>query len=106
MDAFTFSQNNFRLLLFVNLFLDLFVNPSSSSEPDMNIHVDICWMRLEEDMCSEPLQGHRTTYTECCCLYGFAWSGQCAFCPRRDSGEKHVIGWLIFKKKRHVNKCA
>lgn len=39
-------------------------------------------------MCSEPLQGHRTTYTECCCLYGIAWSGQCAFCPKRNSGEK------------------
>lgn len=39
-------------------------------------------------MCAEPLQGRRTTYTECCCLYGIAWSGQCALCPRRDSGER------------------
>lgn len=39
-------------------------------------------------MCSEPLQGRRTTYTECCCLYGIAWSGHCAFCPGRDSGER------------------
>lgn len=52
-------------------------------------NMDICWQRLEEGkMCSDPLQGRRTTFTECCCLFGFAWSGQCALCPSRDSGEK------------------
>lgn len=51
-------------------------------------NMDICWQRLEEGkMCADPLQGRRTTFTECCCLFGFAWSGQCALCPRRDSGE-------------------
>lgn len=76
------------------MFFNLFVNPSSLFHPepletDHDVHMDICWQRLEGDnMCSEPLQGRRTTYTECCCLYGIAWSGQCAFCPRRDSGEK------------------
>lgn len=76
------------------LFLSRFVNPCKfclleTLEPDHDVHMDICWQRLEGDnMCSEPLQGRRTTYTECCCLYGIAWSGQCAFCPRRDSGEK------------------
>ncbi len=60
-----------------------------SLEIDHDVHMDICWQRLEGDnMCAQPLQGRRTTYTECCCLYGIAWSGQCAFCPRRDSGEK------------------
>jgi len=50
--------------------------------------MDICWQVLVEDnMCANPLAGHRTTYTECCCLYGVAWSEQCAFCPRKDSGE-------------------
>ncbi|XP_061898280.1 latent-transforming growth factor beta-binding protein 1-like isoform X2 [Entelurus aequoreus] len=60
------------------------------SNPD--VHMDICWQRLEGDnMCSEPLRGRRTTYTECCCLYGIAWSGQCAFCPRRDSEDYAVM---------------
>ncbi|XP_044021842.1 latent-transforming growth factor beta-binding protein 2-like isoform X2 [Siniperca chuatsi] len=60
-------------------------------EPDHNVHMDICWQGLEGDnMCSRPYQVHRTTYTECCCLYGIAWSGQCAFCPRRDS-EDYII---------------
>lgn len=51
-------------------------------------NMDICWQRLDDGkMCSDPLQGRRTTFTECCCLFGFAWSGQCALCPRRDSGK-------------------
>uniref|UniRef100_A0A3B4THE6 Latent-transforming growth factor beta-binding protein 2 n=1 Tax=Seriola dumerili TaxID=41447 RepID=A0A3B4THE6_SERDU len=61
-------------------------------EPDHDVHMDICWQRLEDDnMCAEPLQGRRTTYTECCCLYGIAWSGQCAFCPRRDSDDYAIM---------------
>ncbi|XP_069008172.1 latent-transforming growth factor beta-binding protein 2-like isoform X2 [Embiotoca jacksoni] len=61
-------------------------------ESDHDVHMDICWQQLEGDsMCAEPLQGRRTTYTECCCLYGIAWSGQCAFCPRRDSDDYAVM---------------
>ncbi|XP_051252129.1 latent-transforming growth factor beta-binding protein 1 isoform X4 [Dicentrarchus labrax] len=61
-------------------------------EPDHDVHMDICWQRLEgHNMCSEPLQNRRTTYTECCCLYGIAWSGQCAFCPRKDSEDYAIM---------------
>ncbi|KAG7510151.1 latent-transforming growth factor beta-binding protein 2 [Solea senegalensis] len=61
-------------------------------EPDHDVHMDICWQTLEGDnVCAEPLLGRRTTYTECCCLYGVAWSGQCAFCPRRDSDDYAVM---------------
>ncbi|XP_066550639.1 latent-transforming growth factor beta-binding protein 2 isoform X2 [Amia ocellicauda] len=50
--------------------------------PDELIHMDICWKGLtDEYMCSGPLQDRRTTYTECCCMYGVAWGVQCAFCP-------------------------
>ncbi|MED6269631.1 hypothetical protein CHARACLAT_001530 [Characodon lateralis] len=53
-----------------------------------DVHVDICWRQLEgHNMCAEPIQERRTTYTECCCLYGVAWSGQCALCPRKDSDD-------------------
>uniref|UniRef100_A0A3Q2YFT0 Latent-transforming growth factor beta-binding protein 2 n=1 Tax=Hippocampus comes TaxID=109280 RepID=A0A3Q2YFT0_HIPCM len=63
-----------------------------SVESNLDVHMDICWQRLEGDnMCSEPLQGRRTTYTECCCLYGVAWSGQCAFCPRKDSEDYAIM---------------
>ncbi|CAN9502211.1 unnamed protein product [Ophioblennius macclurei] len=57
-----------------------------------DVHMDICWQRLEGDnVCAEPLEGRRTTYTECCCLYGVAWSGHCAFCPGRDSDDYAVM---------------
>uniref|UniRef100_A0A673BUW2 Latent-transforming growth factor beta-binding protein 2 n=1 Tax=Sphaeramia orbicularis TaxID=375764 RepID=A0A673BUW2_9TELE len=68
------------------------LNTTETLEPDHDVHMDICWQRLERDsMCAEPLQGRRTTYTECCCLYGLAWSGQCAFCPRKDSDDYAVM---------------
>ncbi|XP_077477213.1 latent-transforming growth factor beta-binding protein 2-like isoform X3 [Stigmatopora argus] len=67
-------------------------------ESNSDVHMDICWQRLEGDnVCSDPLQGRRTTYTECCCLYGIAWSGQCAFCPRKDSEDYAVMCNLPFR---------
>ncbi|XP_012868977.1 PREDICTED: latent-transforming growth factor beta-binding protein 2 [Dipodomys ordii] len=63
------------------------VNTTSSTEdlPDHDIHMDICWKQVTNDVCSQPLRGHRTTYTECCCQDGEAWSQQCALCPPRSS---------------------
>uniref|UniRef100_A0A8C5E905 Latent transforming growth factor beta binding protein 2 n=2 Tax=Gouania willdenowi TaxID=441366 RepID=A0A8C5E905_GOUWI len=67
-------------------------NTEETTETEHDVHMDICWQRLEGDnMCAGPLQGRRTTYTECCCLYGVAWSGQCAFCPRRDSDDYAIM---------------
>uniref|UniRef100_A0A8C6MJU9 Latent-transforming growth factor beta-binding protein 1 n=1 Tax=Nothobranchius furzeri TaxID=105023 RepID=A0A8C6MJU9_NOTFU len=64
------------------------VSLNTTEDPDQDVHVDICWRRLEGDnMCADPVQERRTTYTECCCLSGVAWSGQCAFCPRKDSAD-------------------
>ncbi|XP_076733596.1 latent-transforming growth factor beta-binding protein 2 isoform X3 [Maylandia zebra] len=60
------------------------------SEDD--VHVDICWQQLEGDnMCAKPLSDRRTTYTECCCLHGVAWSEHCALCPRKDSADYAVM---------------
>uniref|UniRef100_A0A8P4FWM1 Latent transforming growth factor beta binding protein 2 n=1 Tax=Dicentrarchus labrax TaxID=13489 RepID=A0A8P4FWM1_DICLA len=68
------------------------ISLNTTEEPDHDVHMDICWQRLEgHNMCSEPLQNRRTTYTECCCLYGIAWSGQCAFCPRKDSEDYAIM---------------
>uniref|UniRef100_A0A8C0RPQ6 Latent-transforming growth factor beta-binding protein 2 n=1 Tax=Canis lupus familiaris TaxID=9615 RepID=A0A8C0RPQ6_CANLF len=53
--------------------------------PDHDIHMDICWKRVTNYVCSQPLHGRRTTYTECCCQDGEAWSQQCALCPPRSS---------------------
>uniref|UniRef100_A0AAQ5WZZ9 Latent-transforming growth factor beta-binding protein 1 n=1 Tax=Amphiprion ocellaris TaxID=80972 RepID=A0AAQ5WZZ9_AMPOC len=68
------------------------IGVNTTEEYDHDVHVDICWQRLEGDnMCAEPLQGRRTTYTECCCLYGIAWSGNCAFCPKRFSEDYAIM---------------
>uniref|UniRef100_A0A3Q1EW23 Latent-transforming growth factor beta-binding protein 1 n=1 Tax=Acanthochromis polyacanthus TaxID=80966 RepID=A0A3Q1EW23_9TELE len=68
------------------------IGVNTTEEYDHDVHVDICWQRIEGDnMCAEPLQGRRTTYTECCCLYGIAWSGNCAFCPKRYSEDYAIM---------------
>ncbi|XP_053783726.1 latent-transforming growth factor beta-binding protein 2 isoform X2 [Desmodus rotundus] len=63
------------------------VNSTGGMEdlPDHDIHMDICWKKVTNYVCSQPLHGHRTTYTECCCQDGEAWSQQCALCPPRSS---------------------
>ncbi|KAJ8248500.1 hypothetical protein GJAV_G00242690 [Gymnothorax javanicus] len=53
----------------------------------VNIYQDICWQRVTPDSltCNNPLADRKTTYTECCCLYGEAWGMDCALCPMKDS---------------------
>ncbi|CAB1330915.1 unnamed protein product, partial [Coregonus sp. 'balchen'] len=64
------------------------VNTPEAYEPDE----DICWQAMAElYVCSQPLVGRRTTYTECCCLYGVAWGGLCYFCPSRDSDDYALL---------------
>lgn len=63
---------------------------SSLSEQieETDVYQDLCWEHLSDEyVCSRPLVGKQTTYTECCCLYGEAWGMQCALCPMKDSGE-------------------
>ncbi|KAL7980669.1 hypothetical protein Chor_001823 [Crotalus horridus] len=46
----------------------------------------VCWQEVGPDLvCRRPRLDRRVTYTECCCLYGEAWSMNCALCPARDS---------------------
>uniref|UniRef100_A0A4X2LSH4 Latent-transforming growth factor beta-binding protein 2 n=1 Tax=Vombatus ursinus TaxID=29139 RepID=A0A4X2LSH4_VOMUR len=62
------------------------VNSTGSMDlPDHDIHTDICWKKVTNYVCSQPFRSHRTTYTECCCQDGEAWSQQCALCPPRNS---------------------
>ncbi|XP_015249579.1 PREDICTED: latent-transforming growth factor beta-binding protein 2 isoform X1 [Cyprinodon variegatus] len=62
------------------------VTHNTTDDSPGDVHVDICWRRLEGDnMCADPMHGRRTTFTECCCLYGLAWSGQCALCPGKET---------------------
>ncbi|CAN9500121.1 unnamed protein product [Ophioblennius macclurei] len=46
----------------------------------------ICWQTVTESVtCTRPLGSKKTTYTECCCLYGEAWGMDCALCPPRNT---------------------
>ncbi|XP_076020330.1 latent-transforming growth factor beta-binding protein 1 isoform X2 [Genypterus blacodes] len=49
----------------------------------------ICWQTVTQTMtCTRPLGPNRkTTYTECCCLYGEAWGMDCALCPLRNTAD-------------------
>ncbi|XP_048457319.1 latent-transforming growth factor beta-binding protein 1 [Rhincodon typus] len=47
---------------------------------------DVCWQAVSSQIvCGSPLVDRRTTYTECCCMYGEAWGMDCALCPRRNT---------------------
>ncbi|KAM9317035.1 latent-transforming growth factor beta-binding protein 1 [Gastrophryne carolinensis] len=64
------------------------IRPLDAIEPteETDVFQDVCWQDLNEDyVCSRPMVGRQTTYTECCCLYGEAWGMQCALCPMKDS---------------------
>ncbi|XP_073905581.1 latent-transforming growth factor beta-binding protein 1 isoform X8 [Castor canadensis] len=66
------------------------VRPTESNEQieETDVYQDLCWEHLSDEyVCSRPLVGKQTTYTECCCLYGEAWGMQCALCPMKDSDD-------------------
>ncbi|XP_058134367.1 latent-transforming growth factor beta-binding protein 1 isoform X7 [Dasypus novemcinctus] len=66
------------------------IRPAESNEQieETDVYQDLCWEHLSDDyVCSRPLVGKQTTYTECCCLYGEAWGMQCALCPMKDSDD-------------------
>ncbi|MFT7805920.1 latent-transforming growth factor beta-binding protein 1 isoform X4 [Arapaima gigas] len=51
-----------------------------------SLYQDTCWQTVTDTkMCAKPLVDQKTTYTECCCLYGEAWGMNCAFCPGRNT---------------------
>ncbi|XP_076991154.1 latent-transforming growth factor beta-binding protein 1 isoform X8 [Tamandua tetradactyla] len=66
------------------------IRPSESNEQiaETDVYQDLCWEHLSDEyVCSRPLVGKQTTYTECCCLHGEAWGMQCALCPLKDSDD-------------------
>ncbi|XP_044281353.1 latent-transforming growth factor beta-binding protein 4 isoform X1 [Varanus komodoensis] len=55
-------------------------------------HLSVCWQEVGPDLvCSHPRLDRQLTYTECCCLYGEAWSMECALCPARDSDDFEAL---------------
>ncbi|XP_048348819.1 latent-transforming growth factor beta-binding protein 4 isoform X3 [Sphaerodactylus townsendi] len=52
----------------------------------------MCWQEVGPDLvCSRPRLDRQVTYTECCCLYGEAWSMDCALCPAQDSEDLEAL---------------
>ncbi|XP_078261441.1 latent-transforming growth factor beta-binding protein 1-like isoform X2 [Rhinoraja longicauda] len=63
---------------------------------------DICWQVVNgQFMCDSPLVGRRTTYTECCCLFGEAWGMDCALCPMRATGDYAQLCNLPINSRWH-----
>ncbi|XP_077788592.1 latent-transforming growth factor beta-binding protein 4 isoform X4 [Podarcis muralis] len=63
---------------------------NDSQTADDNLAV--CWQEVGPDLvCSRPLLDRQVTYTECCCLYGEAWSMDCALCPAPDSDDFETL---------------
>ncbi|XP_053189603.1 latent-transforming growth factor beta-binding protein 1 [Scomber japonicus] len=56
-------------------------------EAEMVDYQGICWQTVTESLtCTQPLgEDRKTTYTECCCLYGEGWGMDCALCPPRNT---------------------
>ncbi|XP_078057056.1 latent-transforming growth factor beta-binding protein 3 isoform X1 [Mustelus asterias] len=60
---------------------------------------DFCWKHVGKDfICSLPLHGQRTTFSECCCQHGLAWGLECRMCPMRMTASFarlcNVTRWL------------
>ncbi|XP_078413456.1 latent-transforming growth factor beta-binding protein 1 isoform X1 [Cetorhinus maximus] len=63
---------------------------------------NVCWQAVSSQVvCGSPLVGRRTTYTECCCLYGEAWGMDCALCPLRNTDDYARLCNLPVTGRRH-----
>ncbi|XP_029608727.1 latent-transforming growth factor beta-binding protein 1 isoform X1 [Salmo trutta] len=54
----------------------------------------VCWQTVTDNLtdtltdtltCTKPLANRKTTYTECCCLFGEAWGMDCTLCPLKNT---------------------
>ncbi|KAM9365172.1 latent-transforming growth factor beta-binding protein 1 isoform 3-T3 [Pholidichthys leucotaenia] len=62
----------------------------------------ICWQTVKDMTCMRPLGPDRkTTFTECCCLYGEAWGMDCALCPPRNTEDYATMCNLRVGGGRH-----
>uniref|UniRef100_A0A3Q2YQV7 Latent-transforming growth factor beta-binding protein 4 n=1 Tax=Hippocampus comes TaxID=109280 RepID=A0A3Q2YQV7_HIPCM len=68
-----------------------FCNHPMVLDPNSNSCIfvpDVTNMRWESMTCTLPV-GHdrKTTFTECCCLFGEAWGMDCALCPPKNTAD-------------------
>lgn len=80
---------------------------SDTSEAVSEEHGDfqaVCWTVVTSSLtCTQPLGPDRkTTYTECCCLYGEGWGMDCALCPPSDTEDYAQMCNLPFGDRRRA----
>uniref|UniRef100_A0A7N4P5Q2 Latent-transforming growth factor beta-binding protein 4 n=1 Tax=Sarcophilus harrisii TaxID=9305 RepID=A0A7N4P5Q2_SARHA len=64
----------------------------TNDSQSLDDNLAVCWQEVGPDLvCSRPRLDRQATYTECCCLYGEAWSMDCALCPARDSDDFEAL---------------
>ncbi|KAK6293581.1 hypothetical protein J4Q44_G00359070 [Coregonus suidteri] len=57
---------------------------------EQTVYQGICWQTVTDNLtdiltCTKPLANRKTTYTECCCLFGEAWGMDCTLCPLKNT---------------------
>ncbi|XP_036448595.1 latent-transforming growth factor beta-binding protein 1 isoform X2 [Colossoma macropomum] len=64
------------------------VFPAVAEHREQDMFHNTCWETVTETLtCSNPLSNRKTTYAECCCLYGEAWGSECALCPLKHTAD-------------------
>ncbi|NXG51537.1 FBN2 protein, partial [Psilopogon haemacephalus] len=56
----------------------------------VDVRVEQCYMRWDEDECTEPLPG-KYRMDMCCCSVGSAWGIDCEECPKAGTSEYKAI---------------
>ncbi|TFK01273.1 type 1 phosphatidylinositol 4,5-bisphosphate 4-phosphatase [Platysternon megacephalum] len=56
----------------------------------VDVRVEQCYMKWDEDECTVPLPG-KYRIDMCCCSVGLAWGSDCEECPRAGSSEYKAI---------------
>ncbi|XP_062375263.1 latent-transforming growth factor beta-binding protein 1 isoform X2 [Sardina pilchardus] len=74
--------------------------PPVAETREHQIFQDVCWQTVTAMICNDVLPNKRTTYAECCCLYGEAWGMDCALCPEKDSEDYATMCNVPFSGSR------
>jgi len=61
----------------------------------------VCFAQFHSSSCHEPFIGNYLLKAECCCSIGVAWSDECQFCPRPNTGL-----FLLFLRSLLIIKIA
>ena len=71
----------------------------------------LCFAHFHRAHCQDPLIGNHVLKAECCCSIGAAWSDDCQFCPRPNTGmyvclSVHLSVCLSVSYSSHSTLCV